>query len=64
MAIYKDTYEDAVEFIKEQKTRPGIFAHVEITFGEKYMLDYAASSIPPNIRLIEDLRPRLDDILG
>ncbi len=64
MAIYKNTYEEAVQFIRENRDRPGIFAHVEITFGEKYMLDYTTSLIPSNIRLIEDLRPRLDEILG
>jgi hypothetical protein len=65
MACYVNSYEEAVEFVRSNApAKPGIFAKVRITFGEKYMIDYEARVIPNNIQLITDLRPKLDEILS
>jgi hypothetical protein len=65
MAHYENNYEDAVEFVRSNAPdRPGIFARVRITFGEKFMIDYGTSSIPSNIELLEDLRSQVDTILS
>lgn len=63
MAIYKDEYDDAVAFIKENADEPSLFARVRIAHGEKYMIDYTETHIRPGIEVIEDLRPRLSSIL-
>lgn len=66
MAIYEDTLEKAKNTIAEnwsaRGSKPKLFAHVKITFGEKYMIDYTETYIRPGIQVIEDLIHTVDDI--
>jgi|GEM_PF-6062395 len=66
MAIYKDTYEEAERTITENWTsngsKPNLFAHVKIRFGEKYMIDYSERFINPEIEVLEDLIQKIDYI--
>jgi len=66
MAIYKETLEEAKRTISENwannESKPNLFAHVQIQFGEKYMIDYTETYIRPGIEVIEDLMHKVDDI--
>lgn len=66
MAIYEETYDAAAKVIRsgwvERQSRPNLFAHVRIRFGEKYMIDYTETHIRPGIEVIEDLRHQIADL--
>ena len=66
MAIYEETFEDAKRIIEDNwnknGSKPNLFAHVQIRFGEKYMIDYTETYIRPGIQVLEDLMHKVDDI--
>ena len=66
MAIYEETFEEAKHTIVENwaknGSKPNLFAHVQIRFGEKYMTDYTETYIRHGIQVIEDLMHKVDDI--
>lgn len=66
MAIYEETYEEAKRTIAENwnsnASKPNLFAHVQIRFGKKYMIDYTETYIRPGIQVIEDLMHKVGDI--
>lgn len=66
MAIYENTLEEAKRTISENwannRSKPNLFAHVQIRFGEKYMIDYTETYIRPGIEVLEDLMHKVDEI--
>ena len=66
MAIYENSYDDAKRVITngwvQHRSKPHLFAHVQIPFGQKWMVDYTETYIRPGLVVVEDLRNRIDDI--
>jgi hypothetical protein len=67
MAIYEDSYEEAVKFIRksweERGSKPKLFAKVKTNFGEKFMIDYSEDKIQPELVVVENLKSCVNKII-